>query len=91
LQKHHLKNLYPVNVASSSSDIEKYDRLRDELWCKVRDKCLLGLFSFPNTKVNGEQETLGDKLASELATVRYKFNKHGGYVVESKKEMKARG
>lgn len=91
LQKHHMKNLYQVNVASSSSDVEKYDRLRDELWCKVRDKCLLGLYSFPNTKVNGEQETLGDKLASELATVRYKFNKHGGYVVESKKDMKSRG
>lgn len=91
LQKHHMKNLYQVNVASSSSDVEKYDRLRDELWCKVRDKCLLGLYSFPDIKVNGEQETLGGKLASELATVRYKFNRHGGYVIESKKDMKSRG
>ena len=91
LEKHRMKNLYMVNVANSSSNIEKYDRLRDELWCKVRDKCLLGTYSFPDIKVNGEQESLGDKLANELATVRYTFNKHGGYKVESKKDMKARG
>lgn len=91
LQKHNMKNLYMVNVANSSSNIEKYDRLRDELWCKVRDNCLLGIYSFPDTKVNGEQETLGNKLANELASVRYSFNKHGGIKVEAKKDMKQRG
>jgi len=91
LEKHNLKNLYQVNVANASSDLAKYNRLRDELWVKVRDKCLLGLYSFPDNAVNGEQETLGQQLANELATVRYKFNAHGGIVVESKKDMKARG
>jgi hypothetical protein len=91
LQKHNMKNLYMVNVANASSDIEKYDRLRDELWCKVRDNCILGIYSFPDTKVSGEQETLGNMLANELASVRYDFNKHGGFKVESKKDMKARG
>jgi len=91
LEKHKLKNLYQVNVANSSSNIQKYDRLRDELWIRVRDNCLLGKYSFPDVKVNGEQESLGQQLASELACVRYKFNKHGGYVVESKKDLKARG
>jgi phage terminase large subunit len=91
LQKHNLKNLYQINVSNSSSDLEKYDRLRDELWVKVRENCLLGLYSFPDVKVAGETESLGQQLASELSSVRYKFNKHGGYVVESKKDMKARG
>lgn len=91
LEKHNLRNLYPVNVSTSSSDITKYDRLRDELWVKVRDNCMLGMYSFPDTKVNGETETLGQQLANELATVRYKFNKHGGYVIESKRDLKARG
>jgi hypothetical protein len=91
LQKHNMKNLYMVNVANASSDIEKYDRLRDELWCKVRDNCILGIYSFPDVKVSGEQETLGNMLANELASVRYDFNKHGGFKVESKKDMKARG
>jgi hypothetical protein len=91
LEKHNMRNLYQVNVALASSNIEKFDRLRDELWCKVRDNCLLGKYSFPNTKVEGETETLGEQLASELATVRYSFNAHGGYKVESKRDLKKRG
>lgn len=94
LEKHNLKNLYQVNVSNSSSNIEKYDRLRDELWCKVRDNCLLGKYSFPDIMVEGDMgkmESLGQQLASELATVRYTFNKHGGTIVESKKDLKVRG
>jgi len=90
LEKHNMRNLYQVNVTSASSDITKYDRLRDELWVKVRDNCLLGKYSFPDVKVFGEKESLGQKLASELATVKYTFNKHGGYKIESKKELKSR-
>jgi hypothetical protein len=91
LEKRNMRNLYQVNITHASSDIEKYDRLRDELWVKVRDNCLLGKYSFPDIKINGEDETLGQKLASELATVKYEFNAHGGIKVESKKEMKTRG
>jgi hypothetical protein len=91
LEKHRLKNLFGVNVSLSSSDICKYHKLRDELWCRVRDKCLLGLYSFPAVKLHGEEESLGQQLASELASVRYKFNQHGGIVVESKKDLKTRG
>jgi phage terminase large subunit len=91
LEKHNLDNLYQVNVSLSSSDIQKYHRLRDELWCKVRDNCLLGKYSFPDVKLHGDAESLGQQLASELATVRYKFNPHGGVIVESKKDLKARG
>jgi len=58
---------------------------------RVRDNCLLGKYSFPAVKAHGEKESLGQQLANELSTVRYDFNSHGGYVVESKKDMKARG
>ena len=91
LEKRNIDNLYQVNVTMSSSDITKYHRLRDELWCKVRDNCLLGKYSFPNITANGETETLGEQLANELAIVRYTFNSHGGYVIESKKDLKSRG
>jgi hypothetical protein len=91
LEKHGMRNLYQVNVAMSSSDITKYNRLRDELWCRVRDNCLLGKYSFPDLKRPGETESLGSALASELASIRYKFNAHGGIKVEGKMEMKARG
>jgi hypothetical protein len=75
----------------ASSNIAKFHKLRDELWCRVRDNCLLGKYSFPDVKVSGEPESLGQQLASELATVRYSFNAHGGYVIESKKDLKTRG
>jgi len=91
LQKHGVPNLHMVNVAWASSNKEKFDRLRDELWCKVRDNCLLGLYSFPDIKAAGEQESYGEKLANELSSVRYSFNKDGGFKIESKKDMKARG
>ena len=91
LEKHNMRNLYQVNVTHASSDIARYHRLRDELWCRVRDNCLLGKYWFPDIKAPGETETLGQQLASELATVRYEFNAHGGYKVESKKDLKSRG
>jgi hypothetical protein len=91
LEKHNLRNLYQVNVTNSSSNIEKFHKLRDELWVRVRDNCILGKYSFPEVKLVGDTESLGNQLANELATVRYKFNQHGGIIVESKKDMKARG
>lgn len=91
LEKHNMKNLYQVNVTAASSDIEKYHKLRDELWCRVRENCLLGKYSFPDVTASGDTESLGQQLAGELATVRYSFNQHGGIVVESKKDLKTRG
>jgi hypothetical protein len=91
LQKHRLRGLYEVNVTNASSSIAEFDRLRDELWLRVRDNCLHGKYSFPDIKRAGEVLSLGQELASELASVRYDFNKHGGIKVESKKEMRARG
>lgn len=95
LQKHgHGLRCFGVNVATQSSDRTKYNRLRDELWCNVRDKCMSGLYSFPDKTVHGPDGidiNLGHELADELACVTYDFNNEGGYVVESKKALKLRG
>ena len=84
LQKHgHLK-CYGINVAAKSSNIAKYDRLRDELWIATRDRCVSHTYGLPDT--DG-----GEELCNELASPTYTFNVHGGYKIESKREMKARG
>lgn len=84
LHKHGHVNCFGVNVSSQSSDATKYDRLRDELWWRVREKCMKGLYSFPDTEE-------GMTLCEELSTPLYDFNNHGGVKVESKKDMKRRG
>lgn len=91
LEKHNLPGLFGVNVASASSDKKKADRLRDELWIRVRTKCMRLQYSFPTIKKPEATLNMGQELANELATPNYDFNKDGGYIVESKKKMKARG
>lgn len=91
LAKHNLPNVYGVNVSWASSDISKYNRLRDELWVLMRNKCMRQQYSFPTIKEEGETLSMGQVLANELASLRYTFNKHGGYVVESKYDAKKRG
>jgi hypothetical protein len=90
LHKHNFRDIFGVNVALAASDLAKYDRLRDELWLRVREKCMKGLYSFP-TKLTVDGIPMGQELAEELAAPRYDFNAHGGYKVESKKDMKKRG
>jgi len=84
LMKHGHLNTIGLNVANKSTDIAKYDRMRDELWWRVRDNCMKGAYWFPD---NDD----GEELCNELAMPTYDFNVHGGVVVESKKQMKARG
>jgi hypothetical protein len=84
LQKHGHIRCFGINVAAKSSNIAKYDRLRDELWIAVRDKCVSHVYDIPDTEE-------GEELCNELASPTYDFNVHGGYKIESKREMKARG
>ncbi len=91
LYKQRLPNLFGVNVANQSSDLTKYNRLRDELWLRVREKCMKGVYSFPVVKKPGEIISMGQELANELSIPTYSFNAHGGFVVESKKDLRSRG
>lgn len=84
LEKFNTPNIYGVNTARNSSNIEEFNKLRDELWTAMRIKCMRGLYNFPAGK-------LGDELANELSMPRYDFNAHGGVILESKKIMRSRG
>jgi len=79
----HIK-CYGLNVSSVSSDKKKYHRLRDELWWRVREKCIKGAYSFP-------PGPMGEELCDELSSPLYDFDENGGVKVESKRDMKARG
>jgi len=94
----HTRTCFGINVSGSSSDNTKYHRLRDELWCRVRDKCMRGQYSFPTTKVRMLSESgnvletiIGEELASELSMPLYSFDEKGAILVESKRDMKKRG
>jgi hypothetical protein len=91
LRKQRMPGLFDVNVSWASSDSTKYALLRDELWWRVREKCMYGYYSFPEDKLPGEALTLGQELANELSSPYYEFNRNGGVKVEGKKEMKKRG
>lgn len=68
------------NVAESSSSKEKYLRLRDELWWKVRE-----WLESKNARLPDD-----DELINELATPRYTIP-NGKIVVERKSDLKKRG
>jgi len=91
LRKANMPGLFDVNVSWTSSDPTKYALLRDELWWRVREKCMYGYYSFPDIKLPGETLSLGQELANELSSPYYEFNRNGAVKVEGKKELKKRG
>jgi len=82
-----------VNVTEASSDKNKWHRLRDELWDKVRTGLMKSKFDLPdeNVKMFGKDWNIGHLLADELASVKYKLDANGAIQIESKMDMKARG
>src|SRR5574341_1230305 len=69
-----------VNVSTVASDDDRYHRLRDELWWKVRERFEARAIAIPKD----------DELIGELTSI--KFDETTGKVkVESKKDMKKRG
>lgn len=70
-----------VNVAESTSNKDKFERLRDELWWALREDFELGAISIPDD----------EELIFELSNVKFKVESNGKIKVESKKEMRARG
>lgn len=91
LRKQRMPGLFDINVSWASSDATKYALLRDELWWRMREKCMYGYYSFPDVKLPGEVLSLGQELANELSSPYYDYNKNGAVKVEGKKEMKKRG
>lgn len=73
-------NVRSVNVSRSADD-KKYQRLRDKLWFKARERFQEGTLIIPNNA----------KLISEFSTPKYKLLDRGVIKVESKLEMRLRG
>lgn len=73
-----------VDVSLASYN-PKCHRLRDDLWWRVREKCMKMQYSFPGGK-------LGQTLCDELSCIRYDDGEDtkGKIKVESKKAMKIR-
>jgi hypothetical protein len=74
-----------VNVAETASYQDKFNRLRDELWWKVRE-----FFEAKDCKLDSELLQCKD-LLNELSIMTYKFSSNGKLQVESKDDLKKRG
>lgn len=83
------RKVFGVNTASSSSDKLKWNRLRDELWWEMREKCRRQQYWFPGGTAH--EREMSDELCNELSSLFYQFDASGAYVVESKRLAKARG
>jgi len=70
-----------VNVANKARKPEKFKRLRDELWWKVRE-------AFENSKIKIPND---EELIYELSNIKYEVESSGKVKVESKGKMKERG
>ena len=73
-------NIRAVNVARAPTS-DKYQRVRDELWFKARERFQEGSLFIPNNA----------KLISELSTPKFEVKERGRVKVESKLNMRKRG
>lgn len=75
-----------VNVAESTAQKERYNRLRDQLWWEARE-----FFQGKSVSISPEiKSSLRDDMIGQLSSIRYGFTSNGKIKVESKDEMKAR-
>mgnify|MGYP001563858367 CR=1 FL=1 len=76
------RSIIGVNVAEAAPDDERFSRLRDELWWRVRTAFEQRAISIPRD----------DELIGELTSIKWTDETTDGRIkVESKKDMKRRG
>ena len=73
-------DIVDVNVAELPSEDDRFHRLRDELWWRVRQLFESRVISIPND----------DELIAELTTIKY-AEPNGKIKVEAKRDLKRRG
>jgi hypothetical protein len=79
--KQRYRGIRGIDVSTASSRPEKFDRLRDEVYSRVRSVFETGLISIP----------LDDDLINELTCIKYEITTAGKTKIEGKKDMKRRG
>lgn len=72
---------FAVNVANKARSDEKFFRLRDELFWRVREVFEKGIIDIPPD----------DELIGELSSIKYSYDSGGKIKIESKMDMKRRG
>ena len=81
LRKRCKQEIIDVNVAESASENEKFARLRDELWWRLREEFESRIISLPNDPI----------LIDELTSVHYDPERLDGKIkIESKKDLRKR-
>jgi hypothetical protein len=75
------KTVIGVNFGSSAIESDNYANRRAEMWCKMRDWLNAGNVQIPDD----------DVMEADLCGLRYSYDSHGRYVLESKDAAKKRG
>lgn len=81
-----------INVSERPANVQKYARLRDEIWFKGREWFEDMDVALPDRAgMSGDQQKLMDTFIAELTNQKYAILPAGKVKVESKEEMKRRG
>lgn len=75
------RGVQAVNVSESAPSKDRFVRLRDELWWRVRERFESRMIKIPKD----------DELIGELAGIKFKRETNGKIKVESKEDMRKRG
>ena len=80
-----------INVGEVASHDEQYRNLRTELWFAAREWLMKANTTMPNCDNGCNRDCLHEKLATELASLKYSYASTGKVIAETKAEMKQRG
>jgi hypothetical protein len=73
--------VYAVDVRRTARDQDRFKRVRDELWWRLREEFEAGILDIPND----------DELIGELSTIKFTVDSSGKVKVEGKDELRRRG
>lgn len=80
-----------VNVAETDSVDPRYRNLRAELWFDVREWLETKNHALPRCAGGCKKDCVHLQLADELVVPKYDFTSSGKIIIESKRDIKARG
>jgi hypothetical protein len=73
--------IYAVDFRRKAYRLDKFAKMRDELWWRTRQEFEEGVISIPND----------DELIGELTSIKYTYESSGKIKIEDKRDMRRRG